>query len=164
MKNWDFRVIFKEIGMALLLLFVISNLLSYMRKPELLTDKVPNIKAKLLGGNSVKIEDGKPLIIHFWATWCPTCKLEAPNIEYLSKKYNVITIAVQSGDDEEVKSYLKERKLTFEVINDENAVFTRNFNIRAYPTTLIYDKKGKLQFSEVGYTTTAGFLTRLSML
>lgn len=164
MKNWDFRVIFKEIGMALLLLFVISNLLSYMRKPELLTDKVPNIKAKLLGGNSVKIEDGKPLIIHFWATWCPTCKLEAPNIEYLSKKYNVITIAVQSGDDEEVKSYLKEKKLTFEVINDENAVFTRNFNIRAYPTTLIYDKKGKLQFSEVGYTTTAGFLTRLSML
>lgn len=164
MKNWDFRVIFKEIGMALLLLFVISNLLSYIRKPELLTDKVPNIKAKLLGGNSVKIEDGKPLIIHFWATWCPTCKLEAPNIEYLSKKYNVITIAVQSGDDEEVKSYLKERKLTFEVINDENAVFTRNFNIRAYPTTLIYDKKGKLQFSEVGYTTTAGFLTRLSML
>ena len=164
MKNWNFRVIIKEISIALLILFVVSSVLSYIRKPTLLTNKIPNIEAKLLDGSSFKKEDGKPLVIHFWATWCPTCKLEAPNIEYISKDYNVLTIVVNSGDNEEVKSYVKDKKLTFGVINDENAILARDFNIRAYPTTLIYDNKGNLQFSEVGYTTTAGLLTRLNIM
>ncbi len=43
------------------------------------------------------IPNNKPILLHFWATWCPTCKFEAPNIEKVSKDYEVITIAVQSG-------------------------------------------------------------------
>ncbi|MFK5976010.1 MAG: redoxin family protein [Sulfurovum sp.] len=167
MKIPQLKTIVKEITIALLILFVLSNTISYIRKPNLPIDKIPKIEAKLLNGKKFIAENGKPLLIHFWATWCPTCKLEAPNIEYISKKYSeyhILTIAVNSGSNEDVRDYIQKRNFTFGVINDKDAVLAKDFNIKAYPTTLIYDKDGKLKFSEVGYTTTAGLLTRLSIL
>ncbi len=167
MKIPKLKTIAKEIVIALLILFVLSNTISYIRKPNLPVDNIPKIEAKLLNGKEFILKEGKPLVIHFWATWCPTCKLEAPNIEYISKEYSeytILTIAVNSGSNKDVKAYIKDRDFTFDVINDKDAVLATNFNIKAYPTTLIYNKDGKLSFSEVGYTTTAGLLTRLSML
>jgi thiol-disulfide isomerase/thioredoxin len=107
---------------------------------------------------------GKPLIIHFWTTSCPACKLEAPNIETVSKEYDVLTVAVNSGSDEEVKNYIQENGLSFNVLNDVNGAWTTEFNIEVFPTTFIYDAKGKLRFTEVGYTTTAGLLARLEWI
>lgn len=101
--------------------------------------------------------------MHFWATWCPTCKVEAPNIESVSKNYNVLTIAVSSGSDEKVKAYMQEHELTFNVLNDVEGTWAKKFKVEAYPTTFIYDAKGELLFSEVGYTTTAGLLGRLKL-
>lgn len=102
-------------------------------------------------------------MIHFWATWCPTCKLEASNIEAVSKAYDVLTIAVNSGSDAKIKSYMKERDLTFRVINDVDGKWAKQFHVEAYPTTFVYDASGELKFTEVGYTSTAGLLARLKM-
>jgi thiol-disulfide isomerase/thioredoxin len=92
------------------------------------------------------------------------CKLEAQNIESLSKEYDVLTIAVNSGTNEEVKAYMKERGLTFKVFNDKEGAWTKKFKVEMFPTTFIYDGKGELKFTEVGYTTTAGLLARLAVL
>ena len=75
----------------------------------------------------------------------------------------MLTIAVQSGSDDKIKAYMKENHLDFQVINDANGKWAKQFNIEAYPTTFIYNAKGKLQFSEVGYTSTAGLLARVKM-
>ena len=143
---------------------ILTNIISYMRKPELVQTRLPNIEAVLLDGSQFKVEEGKPLVIHFWATWCRTCKLEASNIERVSKKYEVLTIAVNSGDDKKIKTYLKERGLTFKVLNDSDGKWARQFKVEAFPTTFIYDGQGELRFTEVGYTTTAGLLARLGFL
>ena len=100
----------------------------------------------------------------FWATWCPTCKLEAANIERVSKKYEVLTVAVNSGDDEKITRYLKERGLSFRVLNDQEGIWAQKFMVQAFPTTFIYDAKGELKFTEVGYTTTAGLLARIALI
>lgn len=97
----------------------------------------------------------------FYKTSCPACKLEAPNIETVSKEYEVLSIAVNSGSDEKVKAYMQEHGLSFNVLNDADGVWAKQFKIEVYPTTFIYDAKGKLRFTEVGYTTTAGLLARL---
>jgi thiol-disulfide isomerase/thioredoxin len=164
MKKWNIRSIFKEMVTITAAVFILTNIISYVRKPELVQTKLPNIEAALLDGSQFKVEKGKPLVIHFWATWCPTCKLEAPNIERVSKKYEVLTIAVNSGDDKKIKTYLKERGLTFKVLNDSDGKWARQFKVEAFPTTFIYDGQGELRFTEVGYTTTAGLLARLGFL
>jgi len=162
--NWKLKSILKEILIAVVLLFILSNIISYIRKPELGSTQLPRIEAQLLDGSQFSAAEGKPLMIHFWAVWCPVCKLEAPNIESVSKKYNVLTIAVNSGSDEKVKAYMQKNGLTFNVINDVDGTWAKLFNVEAYPTTFIYDGKGELSFTEVGYTTTAGLFARLKMI
>jgi len=165
-KNWKFKKILKEIAIALLMIFVLSNVMSYLRKPTLESNVLPQIEVKLLDGTafSSKAIEGKPIIIHFWATWCPTCKLEAANIQSVSEKYRVFTIAVQSGDNREIEAYMQEKGLDFKVLNDVDGVWAKKFKVEAFPTTFIYDGKGELRFTEVGYTTTAGLLLRLKTL
>ena len=154
----------KEISIAVVLLFILSNIISYIRQPELGSTQVPQIEVQLVDGSTFSVEKGKPLIIHFWATSCPACKLEAPNIETVSKEYDVLSIAVNSGSDKKVKAYMEEHALSFKVFNDTNGAWATEFNLEVYPTTFIYDAKGELRFTEVGYTTTAGLLARLEWI
>jgi len=165
-KNWNIKKILKEIAIVLLMLFVVSNVMSYLRKPMLKSNALLQIQVKLLDGSvfSTKAIEGKPIIIHLWATWCPTCKIEAANIQSVSEKYTVLTIAVQSGDDRKVEAYMKENGLDFKVLNDIDGAWAKKFKVEVFPTTFIYDGKGELKFTEVGYTTTAGLLTRLKMI
>ncbi|MEA1953742.1 MAG: protein disulfide oxidoreductase [Campylobacterota bacterium] len=165
-KNLNFKKILKELAIGLLILFVVSNLLSYLRKPSLESNKLPKMAVTLLSNTyfSTAEEKGKPIVIHFWATWCPTCKLEAANIQSVSEQYTVLTIAVQSGDDSKLEAYMRDKSLDFNVLNDSDGSWSKKFKVEAFPTTFIYDGKGELQFTEVGYTTTAGLLARLKLI
>ena len=151
----------KEGIIFIVLLTVVANGLSYYRSLDLNKEKLDLENVELIDGSVYKVVKEKPLIVHFWATWCPTCKFEASNIQKISKDYEVLTIAVQSGSKVEIEKYLKENKLDFRVINDIDGFYSRKFNIKAFPTTFIYDKNKNLKFTEVGYTTTAGLYSRM---
>lgn len=140
---------------------VVINLVSYYKSLDLNKNKLEIRSFELIDGTNYEIEKDKPLLIHFWATWCPICALEEQNIETISKDYQVITIATQSGSSEEIKEYLEKNNLSFKVVNDDLATLSREFNIKAFPTTFIYDKNQNLKFSEVGYSSTFGLKLRL---
>ena len=151
----------KEIVLFFLTMTIAANLLSLYRSQSL-NDEALSIKEfKLIDNTLYTVDTNKPLLIHFWATWCPTCKLEASNINFLSKYYQVITIAVKSGSDYEIKKYLDEHNYHYKVVNDKDGTLSQKFKIAGYPTTFIYDKDQKLCFAEVGYTSTAGLALRM---
>ena len=154
----------KEILQLAIAIFILTNMISYLRKPDLQSDQLPDLAVTLLDGSTFQKHASKPLVIHFWAEWCRVCKMEAQNIEMLSEKYEVLTIAVNSGSDEKVKTYMKAHDLTFNVYNDIDGSLAKKFKVQAFPTTFIYDSSGELKFTEVGYTTTAGLLARLALL
>ena len=157
-KKWG-----KEIVTTLVMVFVIANTISFFRAPELKDTNLPELNTILINQElfSTKDFEDQAVLIHFWATWCPICKLEASNIQTISEKFNVITIAVKSGEDEEINSYLKEKNLDYKVINDAHGILAQEYDIPAYPTTLIYNKEGKLSFTEVGYTSTWSLYLRM---
>ncbi len=165
MRNWSIKKIIKEIVVTLLMLFVISMVLNYIRKPD--TDAIlDDIKVSLISGEEISLRsDGtKPTIVHFWATWCPTCKLEAPNLESIKDEAYLVTIAVNSGSDSELKAFMKERGYSYAVVNDRDGKLSKKFGVGAFPTTFIYDSNGSLKFSEVGYSTTIGLKARLALI
>lgn len=163
-KKWTLKSVAKEIISTLLLFFVISIVINYIRKPEV-TEDIYTLELTDIYNNSLAMSQYKkePLIVHFWATWCPTCKLEASNIEAISKKYNVISVAVTSGSNKKIQLFMKKHNLSYTVINDSDGSLAKRFGIEAYPTTLIYDRNGKLKFSEVGYSTTLGLHSRIAL-
>jgi len=142
----------KEIIKSILIITVVLNAYSYYRSQNLNTEK--------LSLQNISLNE-KPIMIHFWSTWCPVCKIEAPNIQRVSKDYNVLTIASQSGTDKEIQEYLQEHNVNFKFINDFDNSYAEQFNITVFPTTLIYDKDKNLIFSEVGYTSTFGLYLRM---
>lgn len=150
-----------EIGKIFLFLIIISNLVSYYKSLDLNKEGLPLSEVVLLDNLPYPLPNNKPILIHFWATWCPICELEASNIESLSKKFEVVTIAVGSGDDETLKEYLTKHHLSFKVVNDFDGKIANQFNVKVYPTTFIYDTNQSLQFSEVGYTSSFGLYLRM---
>ena len=164
MKLRDLKSVLKEILLALLLVGILSSIISYVRKPELTSTQLPHIDAALLDGTNFALQEGKPLLIYFWAEWCPTCKWQSSNIDSIAQSYPVLTIAVNSGSDEEIKRHMREHGLSFKTVNDRSGTYAKAFNVEAFPTVFIYDRKGELKFTEVGYTTTAGLHARLKWL
>ena len=154
-KELSVKKVLKEVAIFAVLLFLATNVVSYFRAPKLPSNTIPSFTAKTLDGSefvSLHVKEEKPLLIHFWATWCPTCKMENSTIEALSKHFDVITVAVNSGSDEEIKAFMQEKNLSFKVINDSNGTLASLFNVSGFPTSFIYDRNKKLEFSEIGYS------------
>jgi thiol-disulfide isomerase/thioredoxin len=160
-RHW--RRILREIVIALLILFVVSETISYFRRPELGSKQLPAIEVTLLDDSRFHVQDGKPLLLYFWGSWCPVCKLESPNIQRVSQHYEVLSFAVQSGNDAKLREYMQQKELSFRTVNDANGEWAKRFDVEVFPTILIYDGERELAFTEVGYTTTAGLLARLKM-
>lgn len=151
MKNKLLKYI-KEILLFVLSMIVFANGISLYRSINLTKEPL---------SYSLHVENNKPIMIHFWATWCPVCKAEIDNIQRISQEYQVITIAVKSGSDKDIQSYLDKNELNFKVINDSNGVLAQEFGVNIYPTTFIYDKNKNLAFSDVGYTSTWALILRM---
>lgn len=152
---------FKEILLFLIFITIFANALSLYRSNNLNQEPIDINSFHLIDGSSYMLTDEKPILLHFWATWCPTCKAEAGNIETISKYFDVITIATKSGDNDDIQNYLESRNLTFKVVNDDDGSLAEKFNISIFPTTIIYDKNREIFYSDVGYTTTLGLWLRM---
>ena len=145
-----------------LILIVLSAIRFWMQR-DIITGDAPNFNAVMLNGQHFDLyhKKSRPILLHFWASWCPVCKLEQSNIENISKDHSVITIAMQSGDNNELSQFMYEEKLSFNVINDSDGLLSRKYNIKGVPVTLIVNKDNKIEFVEVGYTTELGLRMRM---
>ena len=151
----------KEIAIFIVVMTVFANIISLYKSTSLNQEALSISSITLLNGSAYKFKSDKPVLIHFWATWCPTCKVEASNIQTLSQSYEVLTIAVKSGTRGEIDTWLNESAYNFKVVNDNSGTLSSKFKIAAFPTTFIYNKDRKLVFSEVGYTSTVGLYLRM---
>ncbi len=123
----------------------------------------PPIEGPLLTGERLSLTElrGRPVLIHFWATWCTICRSEHGSLESIARDYPVITVAMQSGGTAEVRSYVRQHALRAPVLVDEFGDLAHTYGVRAVPASFILDKNGVIRYVEVGYTTEAGLRARL---
>lgn len=104
----------------------------------------------------------KPVLVHFWASWCSICRAGQGSIAALAQdNANVITVAMQSGTPEEVSRHMHEQGINFPVVNDQDGMLSRAWGVHAVPASFIIAPDGKMRFVEVGYTTGLGLRLRL---
>ena len=114
------------------------------------TDDPVVINLKDMNGNHVSLADfkGKIVVLNFWTTWCPTCRIEMPSMEKLHQKlknkdFAMVTINLQESASR-VKGFFKGLKLSFTALLDTTGEVGASFGIRAIPTTYILDKTGRI--------------------
>ena len=113
--------------------------------------KAPDFNLKDQYGviHSLENYKGKVIFLNFWATWCPPCKKEMPDIENIYKEYgenkkDVVILGVNSEKENEVKKFLKDKEYTFPTVIDKNSEVMRKYFIQAFPTSFVIDKEGNV--------------------
>ena len=155
------KKILKDIASILIIVFLVSNALSYYNSLNInkIDFELKNIK--LADGFNFIYTKGKPLLVYFWSKDCFLCAIEENTIEKLSQEYNVLSVSVNSGYDDSVIRYKNENNLTFDVLNDKYKTIYKKYNITKFPTTIIYDKNQKFVFADVGYTSNIALKLRM---
>jgi peroxiredoxin len=123
----------------------------------------PALAGADLDGAAVALEDyrGKPVVLHFWATWCGVCKAEQHNLDAIAGDLPVLSVASRSGDAAEVAAYVREHEVAPRVVSDPKGTLAQRFGVSAFPTTFIVDASGEIEHAEVGYTTELGLRARM---
>ncbi len=159
--NWLGKKWVKLVLEVLFFILLYLALRAYMQR-DMAHGIAPPIQAVTLTQQSFQLSAArKPVLVHFWATWCGICKLEQDSIQAIGKDYSLITIAIQSGDDQEVLSYLSEQQLDFPVINDTTGAVAARYGVVGVPASFIVDPDGYIVAAERGFTTEWGLRLRL---
>ncbi|MGI6086006.1 MAG: TlpA family protein disulfide reductase [Acetivibrionales bacterium] len=105
-------------------------------------------------GNEVKLSDyiGTPIVLNFWASWCPPCKDEMPHFNKVSEEYSkdeliFLMVDLVDGGRETVekgKKHVEDNGYTFTVLFDTEQDAAITYGIRSIPTTLFIDKNGHI--------------------
>jgi len=148
-----------ELGIFALLYFGVR---AYMQW-HLASGQMPQLQAITLSGkhfDSTQARQG-PLLIQFWASWCPICHLEQKSIQAISRDYPIVSIAMNSGDAAEVQQFMQQQGLSFPVINDPDGELAKQFGVTGVPVSFVVDEHNRIRFVERGYTTEWGLRLRL---
>ncbi|WP_410344596.1 protein disulfide oxidoreductase [Thioalkalivibrio sp.] len=139
--------------MEILLIVAVVLVLRAWLARDLAQGPAPVFEAELLDGSPISLTEyaDRPMLLHFWATWCPICRLEEGEIIRLSRTHPVLTVAMQSGSAGEVAAHLSERERELDVVNDPHGTLAHRYGVRAVPSTFIIDRDGEIVFRKQGY-------------
>ena len=116
-------------------------------------DIAPDFELETAEGETVRLSDyrGKRVLVNFWATWCPPCRAEIPDMQKLYDNEDVVILAVNMGETpDKVTEFVKEFEMTFPVPMDAESEVTGIYQVQAYPTSYMIDSNGRIQFMRLG--------------
>jgi thiol-disulfide isomerase/thioredoxin len=146
----------------LLLVVAIVAGVQYWRTRDAASGPAPGLSGVLLDGQAFAWNAApRPLLVHFWATWCPVCRMQQDTINALARQGNVVTVALSSGTASEVVGYLREHDLDYPVLNDPHGGVAARWGVAGVPTSFIVDADDTVRFVTSGYTTGGGLRARL---
>jgi thiol-disulfide isomerase/thioredoxin len=144
----------KNLWIGVILAGLLLRALPVMADEPAVGQAAPDFTFTAPDGKTVKLSDyrGKPVVLHFWATWCGPCIRELPLIAALgSKSRELTTLAVNCAEtDREVSAFLQARKLKLDVVMDRDGEISRLYNIYAIPQTYMIDAAGIIKSIRVG--------------
>jgi peroxiredoxin len=148
-------------ALGLLVLVVVGAPLVGAKDPQTLTPvpdrpPAPDFDLKDPDGKPVRLLDfrGKPLIVNFWATWCPPCREEMPSMQRAHaavSKEGIGVVAINVGEDADtVAQFLASAQVQFPLPLDETSKVVMSYPVRGLPTTFVVDSDGRLAYVATG--------------
>ena len=110
---------------------------------------------------------GKVVLVNFWATWCPPCRKEMPDLDALYRRFHDRGFVILGISDEEagkVKQLLAEQSVTYPILLDPGRKVNELFRIDGIPKSFLYDRSGKMVSSAIDMRTQGQFLGMLAQV
>lgn len=146
-----------------LLLIAVFIAIQVWQSLGVIKGQAPIVFDRALDGSKIDLRryQEKPVVVYFWADWCPICKYETPVINELAKDYQVFSVATFVENKQAIVEYLQNENIDMSVIIDKDNQWARLYNVNAVPAIFILDGKGNVRFVEKGFTSSVGLRLRL---
>lgn len=118
----------------------------------------PDFELETLDGEAVKLSDyrGEKVLLNFWATWCPPCRAEMPDMQKVHEENRddgvILAVNVRETEqsDTNVKNFIDEYGISFEVLSDADTVVSNIYNAHQLPTSYFIDSEGRIDNLAIG--------------
>jgi peroxiredoxin len=108
---------------------------------------------------------GKVVLVNFWATWCPPCRKEMPDLDALAhrfEKQGLVVLSLSDEDRPKVAGYISSHNLRYPILLDTGGATAKMFHVEGIPKTFIFDRNGKLAAQSIDMRTQGQFLLMLA--
>jgi DsbE subfamily thiol:disulfide oxidoreductase len=159
MKNKFNKIIVLLVFFSLLFIsqrVLYAQLFSPFAIDELIGQQAPSFTAFDLSGKKAPFSSlkGKPILLNFWATWCPYCREERQQLNAIHRKYKqqgleIVAVSIDRSR-ETVLRYLKKMPADFTVLHDSNKEAAKLYGIYSLPTSFLIDREGVIKHKFIG--------------
>lgn len=136
-------------------------------------ERAPSFTIQTLTGETVSLEDfrGKRILLNFWATWCPPCKEEMPDMQTLYNEFKdqdfvvlAVNVTITEKSSEVVTKFVEDYDLNFPILMDEKGEVAHQYEILSYPTSFFIDSDGIIRKKIVGGLSKKVMQSEMSLL
>ncbi|MBT2571757.1 redoxin domain-containing protein [Planococcus sp. ISL-110] len=121
-------------------------------------DLAPDFELMTLDGQTVRLSDyrGQRVFINFWATWCPPCRAEMPDMQQLYEEQDVpveilaVNLTASEKSEENVSDFVKDFGLSFPILMDTDSETASKYKVKAVPASYMIDSNGRIAFVAPG--------------
>jgi peroxiredoxin len=103
---------------------------------------------------------GKVVLVNFWATWCPPCRKEMPDLQALYDKYKdqgFLVLAISDEEAAKVSPFIGQRQISYPVLLDPGDKVHQEYEVEGIPKSFVYDRAGKLVAQSIDMRTRSQF-------
>lgn len=120
-----------------------------------------------LEGKSWTLKDlrGQTVLVNFWATWCPPCRKEMPDLEALYQEFKsqgLVILAISDEEAAKVQPFVTEHKFSYPILLDPGRKVNELFQVEGIPKSFLYDRNGHLAAEAMDMRTRGQFLEMLA--
>lgn len=153
------ELLFVVVFLLVCAVIILFALLSGRGKARIIKegDAAPSFTLQTTKQETFALSDyrGKVVLVHFWATWCPPCVEELPQLEKLyrslqGKDLEILAVSVDDNADRSVTPFLAKHKVSFPVLFDPGGVVARKYGTIKFPETYVLDRSGMVRFKVIG--------------
>lgn len=137
---------------TLALVWLVWMAVQSLRGGVALPAQAPDFAAVTLEGKPVQLSQlrGRPVVLYFFASWCPACKVTSPSIDRFAASHpEVAVVGIAAEDAEDARAFMAKNPRFFQVVAETEAM-DASYKVRALPTTVVVDAEGKVAWSRQG--------------
>jgi peroxiredoxin len=151
-----YNIKMKKIKLTLLIVSVLLGM-ALSSPAQAVGSMAPDFPAKDISGHAVKLSAlrGKVVLLDFWATWCPPCRVEVPNLLEIYRKFkdkNFVLISVSLDRDlQAARQFITDKEMGWVHIVDQDAGrdIAEKYQVEYIPSTFVINRSGKIEASQL---------------